>query len=174
MVGLWKHLVLLRDGELPERAEVAVVVVAPDTSRRRDHRILARQDPGIVGTPPAGVDDHVVAESHSLDAVADRVDDSCGVASTEVEVARVARALAHRDDVDRSPPSRPDVVEVDPRGHHGDEHLARARCRRFDLLHLECATRLAEAILPDDLCEHARRHVAHGREHADRNGLAHG
>ena len=116
----------------------------------------------------------MVADLHARDAVANRVDDSRGIASTEVEVARVARPLTHGDDIDRGTTGRPDVVEVDPRCHHGDEHLSRAGGRRFDLLHLECATRLAEAILPDELREHARRHLAQGWKRAYRNGRAHG
>ena len=102
-----RHLVLLRDRELPERAEVAIVVVAPDPGRGGDHRILARDDPRVVVVPPAGVHDDLVADRDALDALADGVDDARRVTAAEVEVVRVAAALPLRDHVDRECLGRP-------------------------------------------------------------------
>ena len=94
MIGLREHLVLLGDGELPERAVVVVVVVAPDAGRGGDHRVFAGHDPRVVVPPPAGMDDHLVADRHALDTLPDGVDDSRGVAPAEMEVVRVAGALS--------------------------------------------------------------------------------
>src|SRR5205814_5874911 len=49
---------------------------------------------------------------------------------------------------------RPDVVVVDPRGHHAHDDLEGARLGHLDLLDLESVLGLAEALLAD----HPRRH----------------
>jgi len=44
-------------------AESSVVgVVAPDLCARRNHRVLAGLDPGVIGIPDAGVDDDFAKE----------------------------------------------------------------------------------------------------------------
>ena len=113
------------------------------------------------------MDDDLVAHGDALDALADGVDDSRRIAAAEMEVVRVAAALALRDHVDGCSPGGPDVVEVDARGHHGDEHLAGAGSGRVDLLDLEGGARITEAVLAHELGEHAGRNLADGWQGAN-------
>ena len=68
-----------------------------------------------------------------------------------VAVLGVIAVAEHRDGLAER---RPDVVEVDPCGHHADDHLEGAGLRDLDLLDLEGVLRLALAILAD----HPRGH----------------
>src|SRR4051812_14461765 len=62
--------------------------------------------------------------------------------------------VAVPEDRDRLAERRPDVVEVDPRGHHAHDHLECAGLGQLDLLELEGVLGLALALLTD----HPRRH----------------
>src|SRR5579871_6886606 len=59
------------------------------------------------------------------------------------------RVVAVAPDPDRFAERGPDVVEVDPGGHHPHDHLERAGLGDLDLLDLERVDRLALALLAD-------------------------
>src|ERR1700730_1963024 len=117
------------------------------------------------------MDDDLGADLETGDAVAERPDDAGGVAAPDVEILGLSRPLALGDDVDRDAARRPDVVEVDARGHHGDQHLTRPWSGGVDLLDLEGIPRVAKAILADHLCNHARRNLTDRGKSAERSGL---
>ena len=76
----------------------------------------------------------------------------------------VLGVVAVAEDRDRLAERGPDVVEVDPRGHHADDHLEGARLGHLDLLDLEGVLGLALALLAD----HPRRHRLGQRRPAPR------
>ena len=80
-------------------------------------------------------------------ALADLPDDAGGVGAADVVAELLVVAVA--EDRDRLAERRPDVVEVDARGHHPHDHLEGAGLRHVDLLDLEGVGRLALALLPD-------------------------
>jgi hypothetical protein len=125
----------LDPGELAERSVVRVV--APDLRTRRDHRVLARGYPGVVGVPDTGVDDDVVAHRCVLHVLADRVDDAGRVGAADVEVLALAALLPCGDLVDRVSAGRPHVVVVDAGRHDGNQDLARPDLRGLDDLGAE-------------------------------------
>src|SRR3989449_11779551 len=106
--------------------------VPPDASALREHRVLARAPPWIVGPPPAAVDDHLVADLDVLHVAADGPDDARAIAPASVELFGLTRLLALADHIERRAQRGPDVVVVDPRGHHVDQHLVGADRRRRD------------------------------------------
>ena len=144
-LGLGQALVRLGAGELAVAAIVRLV--APDARALRQHRILAREHPGIVGAPPATVDDDLVTDRDVPHVLAHRPDDARAVAAARVEVLGLPRLLALADHVDRSAEGGPDIVEIDPRGHHVDQHLVRPDGGRGQDLALPRVPRLAEAAL---------------------------
>src|SRR5262249_21637349 len=151
----------LRDALMPlgpgELTIAAVVgLIAPDACALRQHGILAREHPRIIGPPPAAVDDDLVAHLHVRDVLARGPYDARAVAAARVEVLRLAQLLPLRNDVQGLAEGRPDIVVVDPRGHHVDEHLVRADGGRGDDLALPGLTRLAEAVLADEVAVHPR------------------
>jgi len=148
---------------------VAAIVglIAPDARRFGEHRVPARAHPRVVGSPPAAVDDDLVADPRVLDVAADGPDDAGAVAAAGVEVLGLARLLALADHVERRAQRRPDVVVVDPRRHHVDQHFVGAEGRRRDDLAPPRLARRAETVLPHDVRVHARRHVADGRSLAE-------
>ncbi len=154
--GLREHLVRLDPGELPERAVVGVVAV--DAGRRRDHRVLAPRDPGIVGQPPTGMGDHVIADLDAGHVRADGVDDAGCVRSTDVEVLGLAALLSYGDLVDRVAARGPDVVVVDARCHDSDEHFVRTECRGGDDLGREGRRGIAVAVPAHSLHVHRLGH----------------
>jgi hypothetical protein len=98
------------------------------------------------------VDDDLVAGLPLGDALADLPDHPGGVGAADV--VPVDGVVAVREDRDRLAERRPDVVEVDARGHHADDHLERPRLGHLDLLDLEGVLGLALALGSD----HPRRH----------------
>src|SRR5262249_9226214 len=125
--------------------------------------VLPALDPGIVRSPPAGVDDDLVAGLDVGHVLTDRPHDAGAVAAAGVEVLGLAAALPLRDHVERIAERRPDVVVVDPRRHHVDENVLRADGRRGDDLALPRVARLTEAVLADEVRVHLLRHLAERR-----------
>ena len=113
------------------------------------------------------MDHHVVAHGDVVDAPSNGVHDAGRVAASDVEVIGLAELGVRPGDVDGDTPSGPDVVVVDARCHHEDHGLPRLRLGYLDLLDLEGDGRLAVALGPDHLSQHARRHLAQGRDLAD-------
>src|SRR4029450_3549961 len=147
-----------------ELAEASVVgLVAPDARALGEHWILARAHPGIVGTPPAAVHDHLVADLDVLHVLPECPHDAGAVAAAGVEVLGLAGARALRDHVERGAQRGPDVVVVDARGHNVDQHLVRAERGRGNDLAPPGVTRLAEAILPDKVRVHTPGDLAQRR-----------
>ena len=91
------------------------------------------------------MDDDLVAGLPVGDAGADLPDDAGRVGAADVVA--VLGVVAVAEDRDRLAERRPDVVEVDPRGHHADDHLEGAGLGDLDLLDLEGVLRLALALL---------------------------
>ena len=146
---LRQQLLGLDLGELGERAPGRLV--APDLLARRRHRVEPVDLDVLVGGLVA-VDHDLVAGLPAGDALADLPDDPRGVRAADVvAVLGVVAVAEHRD---RLAERRPDVVEVDPGGHHPDDHLERAGLGHLDLLDLERVLGLALALLAD----HPRRH----------------
>src|SRR3989441_12076269 len=104
----------LAAGELAVAAVVGLI--PPDASALREHRVLARAHPWIVGPPPAAVDDHLVADLDVLHLAAHSPDAARAVAPAGVEILGVARLLALADHIERRAQRRRDGVPVDPRG----------------------------------------------------------
>src|SRR6266566_4314986 len=150
--GLGNALMGLAARELAEASVVGLV--APDACALGEHRVLARPDPWIVGAPPSAVHDDLVADLDVLHVASDGPDDSRAVAAPGVEVLRLARALALADHVERGAERGPDVVVVDARGHHVDQHLVRAGRRGGDDLATPGVAGLAEAVLADEIRVH--------------------
>ena len=119
--GLGKTLVCLSNGKLGERPEIRVVT--PDSGGRGQHRVPARLHPGVFAVPVAGMDHDLVPDVQVRNTFAECVDHAGGVASSNVEVARISFPLADTDDVDRLTACCPNVVVVDPGSHNPDEHL---------------------------------------------------
>ena len=90
-----------------------------------------------------------------------------GVGADDVEVRRLAPARLGLRDVDRDPARRPDVVEVHAGGHDHHERVVRPELGDVDHLVLDRGLRLAEALGPNQLRVHPRRHLADGRQLAD-------
>jgi len=99
-------------------------------------------------------EDHLVSDRDVPDILAHRPHDAGAVAAARVEVLRLALPLTLGDDVERGAERCPDIVVVDARRHHVDEHLVRADARRGDHLTLPRVTGLAEAALTDDVGMH--------------------
>ena len=104
------------------------------------------------------MDHHLVAGLPLGDALADLPDDAGGVRAADVMAPLGVVAVAEHGDglAER----RPDVVEVDPGGHHPDDHLEGARLRQLDLLELEGVLGLALALGPDHPGGHRLRQLA--------------
>ena len=98
------------------------------------------------------MDHDLVARLPAGDALADLPDDARGVGAADVVA--VLRVVAVAEDRDRLAERRPDVVEVDARGHHADDHLEGPGLGDLDLLDLEGVLGLALALLAD----HPRGH----------------
>ena len=131
VLGLRQHLVLLRDGELPEGAEVAVVVVAPDPGRRRDHRILARRrSTGRRASQPARVDDDLVADRDAGRRPRRRRRRS-RTRRCRRRGSRSGRPPRWRCAITSTgmPRAAQTLLKLIARGHHGDQHLAVGRVR---------------------------------------------
>ena len=111
-------------GELGEGAPGRLV--APDPLARRRERVEAVDLDVLVGGLVA-VDHDLVAGLPAGHALADLPDDPGGVGAADVVA--VLGVVAVAEDRDRLAERRPDVVEVDPGGHHPDDHLEGARAR---------------------------------------------
>src|SRR5437773_626044 len=155
----------LAAGELAVAAIVGLI--APDARALGEHRVLARAHPWVVGSPPAAVDDHRVADRDVRHVTTDGPDDARAVAAAGVEILGLARPLTLADHVERRAERGPDVVVVDPRRHHVDQHLVGADRRRRDGLAPPGIARRAEPALPHDVRVHALRHLAHPRSLAE-------
>ena len=92
------------------------------------------------------------------DALADLPDDPGGVGAADVVA--VLGVVAVAEDRHRLAERRPDVVEVDPGGHHAHDDLERAGLRYLDLLDLEGVLGLALALLADHPGRHRLRQRA--------------
>ena len=136
-------------GELGEGAPGRLV--SPDPLARRGERVEAVDLDVLVGGLVA-MDHDLVAGLPAGDALADLPDDPGGVGAADVVA--VLGVVAVAEDRDRFAEGRPDVVEVDPGGHHPDDDLECAGLRDLDLLELEGVGRLPLAVLAD----HPRRH----------------
>ena len=155
VLGLGQQLLGLDLAELGERAPGRLV--APDLLAGGGERIEA-VDLGILVGGLVAVDHDLVAGLPAGDALADLPDDARGVRAADV-VAPL-RVVAVAPDADRLAERGPDVVEVDPGGHHPDDHLEGARLGDLDLLELEGVDRLALALLADHPGRHRRRELA--------------
>src|SRR5262249_8872009 len=122
--GLGDALMPLGTGELTVAAVVGLI--APDACALGAHGILAGTPPRTIGPPPAAVDDDLVAHLHVLHVLARGPYDAGAVAAARVKILRLAQLLPLRDHVEGLAEGRPDIVVVDSRGHHVDEHLVRA------------------------------------------------
>ena len=94
------------------------------------------------------MDDDFVAGLDVRHGVADGLDDSGGIASTEVEallIAGFAYLPVHANDVDRDAEGSPYVVVVDSGRHDVHKHVVRAEHWDRDDLALEGIDRLTEA-----------------------------
>ena len=72
----------------------------------------------------------------------------------------VLGVVAVAEDGDRPPERRPDVVEVDPGGHHPHDHLEGAGLGHLDLLEPEGVRRLPLALGANHPCGHPPRQLA--------------
>ena len=104
------------------------------------------------------VDDDLVARLPAGDALADLPDDPRGVGAADVVA--VLGVIAIGEDGDRLAEGRPDVVEVDARGHHPHDHLEGARLRDLDLLELEGVVGLPLTLLADNPGGHRLRQLS--------------
>src|SRR3989441_10090606 len=98
----------LAAGELAVAAVVGLI--PPDASALREHRVLARTHPWIVGPPPAAGDDHLVADLDVLHVAAHGPDDARAVAPAGVENLGITRLLALGDHIERSSQCGPHAV----------------------------------------------------------------
>ena len=106
------------------------------------HRVLALDTPLAHAARQAGVDADPRPRAHSGHARAQGGDLPGDVA---------ARPERQRRLEGREPAEDPEVESVQPAGAHADQHLARARARRRDLLD---ADTLGSAELAEDGCLH--------------------
>src|SRR5712691_3534551 len=151
-----------------ELAVAAVVgLVPPDPRALGEHGVLAGEHPGVIGPPPAAVNDDLVADLDVLDVFAGGPHDARAIAAAGVEVFGLAQLLALGDDVEGLAESGPDIVVVDAGGHHVDQHLVGPDGRRGNGLSLPRIPRLTETVLPDEIRVHPRRHFAERRLLAD-------
>ena len=165
MRRLRQTLVRLYLRELREAPPVGLV--APDPERRAEHRILAGLGEGAITIPLAAMDHDGIADLQVGDVMTDLVHNARRIGTADVKILARAGLLPRLDDVDGTPDRRPDVVVVDSRGHHIDQHLVRRKRRHFDLLDAKGLRRRAEPFLADELRKHPARHLADRRHLAD-------
>ncbi len=166
VLGPGHTLVGLHLRELGEAPPVRLV--APYPEGRRVHRIDACLHHRTVAAPHAAVNDDFVPFPGPRDVLADLVDDARRVAPADVEVFLLAGLLARRDDVNRHSERRPDIVVVDSRRHHVDEHFVVGDLRCFHDFELEALCRWAETLF-----SHGER-VHPGRDMAERGRFGDG
>jgi hypothetical protein len=157
VLGLRQTLVSLDLRELREGAPAGVV--APNSERRREPRVLAIDDVGVLEVPLSRVHDDPVADPHVRHVLAHGVDDPGGVGAHDVEVRRLAPASLCLRDVDGHAAGGPHVVEVDAGGHHHDERVHPPDLGDVDDLVVDGVLRLAVAVGPHELRVHPRRHL---------------
>jgi len=155
----------LHAGELREAAPVGFVT--PDFEGRVVHRIVAVADGGGVAIPYAAMNDDAVADLDVVHVVAGRIDDTRRVAAADVEIRMIVlRFLTRADHVDRRAEGGPHIVEIDPGGHHVDEHFVGLDLRDCNFFNFEGVVGVAEAVRADNLRVHLLGH------HADRRHLS--
>src|SRR5581483_4735076 len=166
MLRLGHALMRLDLGELREASPVGLV--APDLERGVVHGVVAVAHGRTIPVPYAAVDHHPVSDLDVGDILADGINDSGGVASSDMKIGIVvAGFLARRYDVDRRAESGPYVVVVDSGGHHENQNLVRFQFGHGDLLDFECAFGVPEAVSANQLTIHVPGHMTDRRYLAD-------
>src|SRR5579885_2527088 len=164
--GLGHALMRLDLGELREASPVGLV--APDLERGVVHGVVAVAHGRTIPVPYAAVDHHPVSDLDVGDILANGINDSGGVASSDMEIGIVvAGFLACRYDVDWRTERGPYVVVVDSGGHHEDQDLVRLQFRHGDPLDPERAFGVPETVSANQLTVHVPGHMTDRRYLAD-------
>ena len=114
-----------------------------------------------------GVHDDLISHLDTAHVRAHGVDDPTRVRADDVEVGGLPPSRLAPRDIDRDAPRGPDVVEVDPRSHGGDQDVVRPDLGDVDHLVPDGVGRVAEPVRADEHPMHARRNFADRRELTD-------
>jgi hypothetical protein len=105
-----------------------------------------------------------IAESYAFNLIPKGIHDPRDIAPANMKIVGLSHPLTDSNHVYGETFRSPDIVEVDPRGHHGDEDIVGHYGRDFDFLHLKSCAWISEAILTYDLSEHILGHFTKRRK----------